>query len=120
MTAGVPIGVEAVVALLLVMSGVFVVISAVGFLRLHDFFVRMHPPALAYTLGTWCVTLASVIYFSTLESRLLLHAWLVAIILSITVPVTTLLLARVALFRRRAAGVADTPPSLTRGRKESA
>jgi multicomponent K+:H+ antiporter subunit G len=30
-----------------------------------------------------------------------------------TVPVTTLLLARVALFRRRTAGASDTPPPLT-------
>jgi multicomponent K+:H+ antiporter subunit G len=30
-----------------------------------------------------------------------------------TVPVTTVLLARVALFRRRTAGAADTPPTLS-------
>jgi len=118
MNAGVPIWIAAIVAVLLVMSGVFVVISAVGFLRLQDFFVRMHPPALPYTFGSWCVTLAAIVYFSVLESRLVLHPWLVAIMLSITVPVTTLLLARVALFRRRTAGVADTPPSLTRCEKE--
>ena len=91
----------------------FVVVSAVGFLRLQDFFLRLHPPALAYTLGSWCVTLASILYFSTLESRLMLHPWLIIVMLSVTVPVTTLLLARVALFRRRTAGVADTPPPLT-------
>ena len=42
--------VEAAVAGLLVLSGMFVVISAIGFLRLPDF-VYMHAPALAYTLG---------------------------------------------------------------------
>jgi multicomponent K+:H+ antiporter subunit G len=105
--------VEAVVALLLVSSGVFVVISALGFLRLPDFFLRMHPPALAYTFGSWAVVLAGILYFSTLESRLVLHPWLIIVLLSVTVPVTTLLLARVALFRRRAAGATDTPPPLT-------
>ena len=114
MNAGVPFWAEVVVAALLVLSGGFVVISAVGFVRLRDFFVRMHPPALAYTFGSWCVTLASIVYFSTLESRLVLHPWLIVIMLSITLPVTTLLLARVALFRRRVAGTAETPPSLTR------
>lgn len=105
--------VEVVVAALLGLSGVFVVISAVGFLGLPDFFLRMHPPALAYTFGSWCVTLGGIIYFSVLESRPVLHPWLIIIMLSMTVPVTTLLLARVALFRRRAAGAADTPPPLT-------
>lgn len=109
----VPFWVEAVVAALLVSSGVFVLISALGFLRLPDFFLRMHPPALAYTFGSWTVTLAGILYFSMLEARAALHPWLIIIMLSITVPVTTVLLARVALFRRRAAGEADTPASLT-------
>lgn len=109
----VPFWVEAIVALLLASSGIFVVISAVGYLRLPDFFARMHPPALAYTFGSWCVTLAGIIYFSVNESRLVLHPWLIIIMLSITVPVTTVLLARLALFRRRQAPEGDTPPPLT-------
>lgn len=110
----VPFWVEVTVSVLLVLSGIFVVISALGFLRLPDFFLRMHPPALAYTFGSWCVTLAGILYFSMLERRVALHPWLIIILLSMTVPVTTLLLARVALFRRRVAGAADTPPPLTR------
>ena len=108
----VPFWVEAVVALLLVSSGLFVVIGALGFLRLPGFFLRMHPPALTYTVGSWCVALAGALYFSVLEGRLALHPLLIPIFLAITVPVTTLLLARVALFRRRLAGKAETPPPL--------
>lgn len=111
----VPFWAEVVVAGLLVLSGLFVLISAIGYLRLPDFFVRMHPPALAYTFGSWTVALAGTVYFSMLESRPALHPLLIMILLSITVPVTTVLLARVALFRRRVAGAADTPPSLSRG-----
>lgn len=113
MNAGVAPWVEAITAALLVLSGVFVVISAIGFVCLQDFFLRMHPPALAYTFGSWSVTLAGVLYFSMLESRLVLHPSLIAILLSMTVPVTTVLLARVALFRRRIGGVPETPPPLT-------
>ena len=51
----------------------------------------------------WCVALASIIYFSWLKDAAVLHAWLIPILLSITVPVTTLLLARAALFRKRMA-----------------
>ena len=108
----IPSWIEVVVALLLVSSGLFVVIAALGFLRLPGFFLRMHPPALTYTMGSWCVALAGVLYFSALQDRLALHPLLVPVFLAITVPVTTLLLARVALFRRRRAGKADTPPSL--------
>jgi len=113
MSPDMPVWLETIVAALLVLSGVFVLISAGGFLLLRDFFLRMHPPALAYTLGTWCVALAASLYFSARASRPMLHPWLIPIVLAITVPVTTLLLARVALFRRRAAGTSGTPPPLS-------
>jgi multicomponent K+:H+ antiporter subunit G len=110
---GGPLWLEAIIAALLVVSGLFVLVSALGFLRLNDFFVRMHPPAVAYTGGSWSITLAGILYFSALETRAALHPWLIVILLSMTVPVTSLLLARVVLFRRRAAGSPDTPPPLS-------
>lgn len=101
---------DVAVALLLVASGVLALVGALGLVRLPDFFTRMHAPALAYTLGCWLVTLATVVHFSARESGLSLQAWLVAILLSITAPITTVLLARAALFRRRQAGEPAPPP----------
>src|SRR3546814_6455648 len=57
----------------------------------------MHPPALAYTLGTWCVAGAATLYLSVLEGRAALHPLLLPVLLALTVPVTTVLLARVSL-----------------------
>lgn len=108
----VPAWPEVVVAVLLVLSGIFVLLSAFGFLRLRTFFLRMHPPALAYTLGSWCVAGAGALHFSMLQGQIVLHPLLIPILLAITVPVTTVLLARVALFRDRLGGVEGTPPSL--------
>ena len=108
----VPFWVEALVSVLLVFSGLLALTGAVGLLRLKDFFQRMHPVALGSTLGAWCACAASIAYFSALESRPVIHAWLIPILLCITVPITTILLARAALFRRRSAG-ADVPPSLS-------
>jgi len=113
MNGSLPLWAEVLVATLLMLSGVFVLVSALGFVRLSDFFLRMHPPALAYTFGSWSVTLAGVLYFSLREGRLMLHPWLIIVLLSISVPVTTLLLARVALFRRRRAGDPHTPAPLS-------
>jgi multicomponent K+:H+ antiporter subunit G len=101
---------EAVVAVLLLASGVFVLLAAWGLWRLPDFFARMHAPALASTLATWLVALASIVHFSTRGQGLALHVWLVVIALSITAPVTAMVLARAALFRRRRAGDALPPP----------
>ncbi len=110
MIGGVPLWVEGIVALLVVMSGLAALAGAIGLLRLPDYFQRMHPPALSYTLGSWCVTLATIVYFSAHNEELSLHAWVIIILLSITAPVTTTLLARAALFRRRNAGRPAPPP----------
>jgi multicomponent K+:H+ antiporter subunit G len=113
-----PFWVEVVTAILLVLSSLFALVGAVGLLGMKDFFQRMHPPALASTLGAWCVALASIVYFSAMKEAPVLHAWLIPILLAITVPVTTLLLARTGLFRKRMAGDGDVPPEVSEGRHE--
>lgn len=102
---------EVVIAALLLLSGVLVLLAAMGLLRLPDYFTRMHAPALASTLAAWSVTLASIVYFSVREGTLVLHVWLIIIVLAVTAPVSAMVLARVGLFRQRRAG-ADLPPPL--------
>lgn len=111
MTPTVPFWVQVLVSLLLVASGLLALTGAVGLLRLKSFFQRLHPVALGMTLATWCACAASIAYFSALQSRPVVHALLIPILLCITVPVTTILLARAALLRKRAAGE-DVPPPL--------
>jgi multicomponent K+:H+ antiporter subunit G len=113
-----PFWAEVLTAVLLVVSSLFALVGAVGLLGMKDFFQRMHPPALASTLGAWCVALASIVYFSAMKEAPVLHAWLIPILLAITVPVTTLLLARTGLFRKRMAGDGDVPPEVSEGRHE--
>ena len=112
-----PLWVEIPVALLLLASGVCVLAAALGLVRFKSFFMRMHPPALTFTLASWCVTLATIFYFSALEQSLALHAWLIIILLAMTVPVTTIMLSRAALFRSRTSGQTGAdkvPPPLSR------
>ena len=101
---------DIVVAVLLLFSAGLVLTAAIGHTRLPDFFQRLHAPALAATLGTWCVALASIVHFSVRGGAWSLHVWLIAILLSITAPVTAMVLARAALFRRRQAGDPLPPP----------
>ena len=110
MSGSLPFWVELVVALLLLSSGLLAVAGARGLLRLRADFQRMHPPARAATLAAWCATLASAIAFSALEAQPVLYPLVVNVLLAITAPVTTLLLARAALLRKRAAGAAVPRP----------
>ena len=104
--------VEAVAALLLVASGLMSLIGGLGFVRLKDFFQRMHPPALASGLAAFCVLLASTLLFWTTAGRFSVHAFVIVVLLAVTVPVFVSILARAALFRNRTSGRA-VPPSLT-------
>ena len=113
MSTTVPLWIEVLVGALLVASGIASIVAAAGLVRLRSFFMRMHPPALACTFGVWPVALASTVWSSALESRPVLHAWVIPILMAITVRVTTALLARAALFRRRQAGL-DVPSPLSR------
>jgi multicomponent K+:H+ antiporter subunit G len=107
---------EWVVAGLLIGSGGIVLVAALGLVRLGDFFTRMHAAALVSTLAAWTVSLASIIHFTAGTGGMpALHTGLVVIVLSITAPVTTIVLARAALFRQRRAGE-NLPPPLHRRR----
>ena len=92
---------DAVAGGLLLASAALSLIASVGLLRLPDFFQRMHAPALTTTLGTWCAALASMVHFWVTDFGL--RATMVVILLGLTAPVTTVLLARATLFRRRSA-----------------
>jgi len=108
-----PFWVELIVALLLLASGALALVGAIGLLRLKTFFQRMHAPAVTTSLCIWCVALAAIVYFSARDGRLELQAWLIMILLTITAPITTSLLARAALFRQRPAkGPAKGPAAV--------
>ena len=107
-----PLWLQWLIAALLLTSGVFTLAAAWGLVRLSSFYQRMHPPALVYVWSSWCVTLASILFFSARHRGPQLHVWLIIILLSITVPITTVLLSRAALFRHRVAGRPDVPPPL--------
>jgi multicomponent K+:H+ antiporter subunit G len=98
-----------VVALLLVLGAAFALIGSVGLLRLRNFYDRIHPPTMATTLGLGLTLIASMLLFSALESRLVLHEVILAVFVFLTPPVTFMLLVRAAVHRDRAEG--DDPTS---------
>jgi len=105
---------DAIVAVLLLASGCLALAGALGVARLPDFFLRLHASSLATTLGAWAAALACVLHFSDRPGLLALHVWLTVIVLAIAAPVTTVMVARAALFRERAAGQSWPDPLSSR------
>lgn len=96
-----------------VVGAAFAAIGSFGLVRLPTFFRRIHAPTIGATLGVWCMTIATIVYFSVQGGNLFLHALLIAVFVALTAPVTTIFLMRAALFRERQKG-GDVPPASKR------
>lgn len=97
---------------LVLLGAGFTLVGAIGLVRLKTFYERMHAPTLGATWGAGGILLGSILFFSVLQSRLVLHEVLIAVFLTVTTPVTLMLLARAALYRDRSQGNPDVPPAL--------
>jgi multicomponent K+:H+ antiporter subunit G len=97
-------------ALLLLLGTGLALTGSLGLLRLGSFYERIHAPTLGTTMGISCVLLASMLFFSVLQTRLVLHELLIAVLMVVTTPVTLMLLARAALYRDRREGCDEVPP----------
>ena len=96
-------------ALLVLLGAGLTLLGAVGTLRFGSFFERVHAPTLGTSWGTGAILLASIVCFSVLGSRPFLHEILIGAFITVTTPVTLMLLARAALYRDRAEGSPDVP-----------
>jgi len=99
-----------IVAFLVVAGAIFALIGSLGLVRMKSFYERVHPPTMGSSLGVALIALASIICFSVLRSRLSVHEVLIVIFVTLTTPVTFMLLGRAALYRDRTEG-ADVPPA---------
>ena len=97
-------------AFLLLVGAGLTLLGAIGTLRFGSFFERVHAPTLGTSWGTGAIVLASIVCFSVLGSRPVVHEMLVGIFIIVTTPVTLMLLARAALYRDRTEGDANVPP----------
>ena len=86
-------------AALLVAGAAITLIGAIGLVRLRTFYERVHAPTLGTTLGTACIAVASIIYFSALETRPVVHELLIVMFILVTTPITLMILVRAAQLR---------------------
>lgn len=94
-----PLWIEIAVAALLVVGGVFTLVGAIGLLRFPDFYMRLHAPTKATTLGVGGVLLASMA-LGWAQGRPGLPELLITLFLFITAPVSANLMAQAGLHLR--------------------
>lgn len=93
------------IAALLVIGGGFILVGAIGLLKLDDPMKRLHAPTKASTLGVGSLLLASVLNGYALD-RFNLNELLILAFLFVTAPISAHFIAKVNIHFR----TCDTPP----------
>ena len=94
-----PFILELVIAVFLVTGALFALIGSLGLARLQDFFMRLHGPTKASTLGLGLLLIGSLLYFTFVNGSPSVHEALVTVFLFVTAPVSAHMMAKAALFR---------------------
>ena len=93
-----------------VLLGAFLTLTGmVGLIRMRKFYERLHPPTLGTSWGTGSIVIASILLFTWAETRPVFHEILIGIFITLTTPVTLMLLARAVLYRDWAEGDENSP-----------
>ncbi|SFC13751.1 multisubunit potassium/proton antiporter, PhaG subunit [Marinospirillum celere] len=91
---------ELIITLLLLIGASIALLGSWGLARLPDFFMRLHGPTKASTLGVGATLLGSLIYFSSQQPGISVQEALITLFLFVTAPVSAHMLAKVALHRK--------------------
>src|SRR5690554_2182555 len=86
--------VEYAVAFFLLVGSAFALVGSIRLYRFPDFYMRLHGPAKATTLGVGCVLIASILYFSSKDESLHVHELLITLFLMLSAPVSAYMLAK--------------------------
>ncbi|MCF6319420.1 MAG: Na+/H+ antiporter subunit G [Proteobacteria bacterium] len=88
---------EFIVSALIIIGAFFTLVGSIGLYKLPDFFMRLHGPTKATTLGVGSLLIASALYFSFKTDSISLHEVLITVFLFITAPVSAHLMAKAAI-----------------------
>lgn len=110
----IPLWAAILVSVCVLIGAVLTLIGAVGLVRVGSFYQRIHMPTLGTSFGAVGILLASAVVSTMGEQRFIAHEVLIFIFVSVTTPVTLMLLARAALHRDRVEGSPEVPPIITK------
>lgn len=88
---------EIILSVLILIGAFFTLVGSIGLFKLPDFYMRLHGPTKATTLGVGAILIASAIFFTVRGEGISLHELLVTVFLFITAPVSAHLMAKAAL-----------------------
>lgn len=90
---------ELIIALALVISGIFGFVGSYGLIKLKGSIQRLHAPTKATTLGVGGVLIASMVFFYFETGYISIHELLISLFLFLTAPITANFIAKTYMAR---------------------
>ena len=90
---------ELLIAIAIVISGIFGFVGSYGLIKLKQTPQRLHAPTKATTLGVGGVLIASMIFFFAKNGHVSIHELLITLFLFLTAPITANFIAKAYLAR---------------------
>ena len=91
---------EIIISALILIGVSFCFVGSLGLVKLRDFYMRVHVPTKATTLGIGSILIASTVYFSILRGAPAVHEILIVFFLFMTAPVSAHMLMKAGLHER--------------------
>lgn len=107
--ADIPLPIAILISACLLGGALLTLVGAIGLLKLKTFYQRVHAPTLGASMGMMLILASSIIYFSVSRGAPVFHEILIVVFLTLTTPISLMLIVRAALARDRAEGSADVP-----------
>lgn len=115
----VPLWAAIVGSAFLLLGAALTVLGTIGLVRLQTFYDRIHAPTLGTSWGAAGMILGSMIIFSAASFRPVIHEILIGVFVTVTTPVTLMMLARASLYRDRSEQNPGTLPKTLDDRQGS-
>lgn len=107
--ASIPIWVAIPAAAFLVIGAGLSLLGTIGLVSLRTFYERIHAPTLATSWGAGGMVMASMMIFTAASARPVFHEILIGIFVTVTTPVTLMMLGRATLYRDRMESSPELP-----------
>ncbi|MBB5700926.1 multicomponent K+:H+ antiporter subunit G [Ochrobactrum daejeonense] len=109
--ADLPLWCAIAISFFLVAGAFLTLVGCIGLVRFRTFYERIHAPTIGSSFGAGGILIASIIFFSILQSKPILHEVLIAVFVIVTTPVTLMLLSRAVIHRDRTQDSKELPSS---------
>ena len=91
---------EWIISILLLIGGSFVLVGSIGLVKMPDFFMRLHGPTKATTLGMASLLTAAMIFFSTTQAGVSVKEILISLFLILTAPISGYIMIKSAIHHK--------------------